>query len=120
MANMKLLEKKVAIITGAGQGIGKGLALRFAREGADIVIAEYNAETAQAAASEIEALGAARAIAAENEVVTSLIGLGYHDTITPPELASTSGITVMPRSSTIFLKRSRYCLLPIPWMACPP
>jgi len=48
---------KVAIITGAGQGIGKGLALRFAREGADIVIAEYNAETAQAAAAEIEALG---------------------------------------------------------------
>lgn len=48
---------KVAIITGAGQGIGKGLALRFAREGADIVIAEYNAETAQAAAAEIETLG---------------------------------------------------------------
>lgn len=48
---------KVAIITGAGQGIGKGLALRFAREGADIVVAEYNAETAQAAAAEIEALG---------------------------------------------------------------
>ena len=48
---------KVAIITGAGQGIGKGLALRFAREGADIVVAEYNAETAQAVASEIETLG---------------------------------------------------------------
>jgi len=48
---------KVAIITGAGQGIGKGLALRFAREGADIVVAEYNAETAQATAAEIEALG---------------------------------------------------------------
>ena len=41
---------KVAIVTGAGQGIGKGIALRLAREGASVVVAEYNAENAQAAA----------------------------------------------------------------------
>ncbi len=51
------LTGKVAIVTGAGQGIGKGVALRLAREGADIVVAEYNPETAAAAAGEIEALG---------------------------------------------------------------
>lgn len=44
---------KVAIVTGAGQGIGKGVATRLAREGASVVIAEYNAETANAAAQEI-------------------------------------------------------------------
>ncbi len=44
---------KVAIVTGAGQGIGKGVATRLAREGASVVIADYNAETASAAAQEI-------------------------------------------------------------------
>ena len=51
------LTGKVAIVTGSGQGIGKGIALRLAREGAEMVIAEYNPETAAAAAAEIESLG---------------------------------------------------------------
>jgi meso-butanediol dehydrogenase / (S,S)-butanediol dehydrogenase / diacetyl reductase len=51
------LNGKVAIVTGAGQGIGKGVALRLARDGADVVIAEYNPETAEAASAEIRALG---------------------------------------------------------------
>lgn len=53
---------KVAIVTGAGQGIGKGIALRLAREGAQVVVAEYNAESGAAAAREIEAAGG-RAVA---------------------------------------------------------
>jgi 3-oxoacyl-[acyl-carrier protein] reductase len=43
---------KVAIVTGAGQGIGRGVALRLAQEGAHVVIAEYNAEHAQTVAQE--------------------------------------------------------------------
>ncbi len=54
---MGVLSGKVAIVTGAGQGIGKATALRLAREGADVVVAEYNMETARAAASDIRALG---------------------------------------------------------------
>ncbi len=46
---------KIAIVTGAGQGIGKGIAMRFAHEGATVVIADYNAEGAQATAQEITA-----------------------------------------------------------------
>lgn len=51
------LKDKVAIITGAGQGIGRAYALRFAQEGAKVVIAEINFGNAQAVAKEIEDLG---------------------------------------------------------------
>ena len=51
------IQNKVAIVTGAGQGLGKAVALRLASEGADIVVAEYNADTASQAADEIRALG---------------------------------------------------------------
>ena len=48
---------KVAVVTGAGQGIGRGVALRLAREGAAVVVAEYNRETAQSTAQAIGVLG---------------------------------------------------------------
>ncbi len=54
---MKLLQDKVAIITGAGAGIGKGIALNFARQGANIVVAEFNEESGEAAAAELNQLG---------------------------------------------------------------
>ena len=53
----KQLADKVAIVTGAGQGIGKGVALRLARAGAHVVVAEYNPETAVATSDEIRTLG---------------------------------------------------------------
>ncbi len=54
---MDKLEGKVAIVTGAGRGIGKGIALAFAREGADVVIAELRPKLAKETAEEVRALG---------------------------------------------------------------
>ncbi|MFN0153049.1 MAG: SDR family NAD(P)-dependent oxidoreductase [Gaiella sp.] len=53
------LTAKVALVTGAGSGIGRETALRFAAEGARVAAADLNGETAQATADEIggEALG---------------------------------------------------------------
>lgn len=55
---MKRLENAVAIVTGAGQGIGRAIALRFASEGARVAIAELNHDLGRAAANQIcEATG---------------------------------------------------------------
>jgi len=48
---------KVVLVTGSAQGIGKEIALSFAREGADVVISDINLERAAATSREIEALG---------------------------------------------------------------
>ncbi len=52
-----LLKDKVAIVTGAGQGIGLATAGLFAREGASVIIAEISAAQGRAAAETITAAG---------------------------------------------------------------
>ena len=51
------LRDRVAIVTGAAQGIGRAYALRFAREGAHVVVADIRDEQARAVATECQALG---------------------------------------------------------------
>jgi NAD(P)-dependent dehydrogenase (short-subunit alcohol dehydrogenase family) len=48
-----LLEGKAAIVTGAGTGIGRAIARVFAREGAQVLIADFNGENRREAATEI-------------------------------------------------------------------
>ena len=55
---MKLLEGKVALVTGAGRGIGKAIALRFAQEGANVAFTDLAInEAVEETVKEIEAMG---------------------------------------------------------------
>ena len=56
MSKFKLTDK-TAIVTGGGRGIGKGIALEFARAGANVVIASRNRENLENVAAEIRDLG---------------------------------------------------------------
>ncbi|HEX7401244.1 MAG TPA: SDR family NAD(P)-dependent oxidoreductase, partial [candidate division Zixibacteria bacterium] len=64
------LEGKVALITGAAQGIGRAIALRLAQVKANVIIADLNFTLAQETASEIQNKGA-KAIAFHADVSDS-------------------------------------------------
>jgi len=51
------LKDRVSLVTGAARGIGKEIALAFAREGSDIVVCDVDLEAAQSTQKEIEGLG---------------------------------------------------------------
>ena len=53
---MRLKDRK-AVVTGAGQGIGRSIALKMAQEGADVVIAEVSPHTGNQTQKEVEVLG---------------------------------------------------------------
>jgi 3-oxoacyl-[acyl-carrier protein] reductase len=54
---MSQLTNHIAVVTGAGRGIGRAIALRFAAEGADVVCVSRTASNAEQVAGEIRALG---------------------------------------------------------------
>jgi NAD(P)-dependent dehydrogenase (short-subunit alcohol dehydrogenase family) len=51
------LDNKVALVTGAGEGIGQGCALVLAESGADVIVNDIRADVGQASAEKIRALG---------------------------------------------------------------
>src|SRR3954462_7978448 len=54
---MPQLANQIAVVTGAGRGIGRAIALKFATEGADVVCVSRTAENSEKVANEVRALG---------------------------------------------------------------
>src|SRR3954462_8624579 len=55
--NMPQLANQIAVVTGAGRGIGRAIALKFAAEGADVVCVSRTAENSDKVAQEVRAAG---------------------------------------------------------------
>src|SRR2546428_13603834 len=66
---------QVALVTGAGQGIGEAIALALAREGADLLVNDVSAERASAAAAKVRESGR-RALAFTGDVSSGAAGGG--------------------------------------------
>ena len=95
---MNLLSGKVAIITGSGRGIGRAIALKYAQEGADVVITDLKIdESVEAFVRELEALGvrakAYSSNAADFEAAHQLIEQVVKDFGRVDVLVNNAGIT---------------------------
>ena len=84
------LQGKVALITGAASGIGKEIALEYAKQGAKIVIADLNLDAATAAAAEIIAAGGIAMAVAMNVTDEAQVDKGVADAV-----AAYGGIDVL-------------------------
>ena len=62
------LQNRVAIVTGAGQGIGRAIAEKFSQEGASVVVADINPDTATKTAADIGGLAHTVDVSSEGQV----------------------------------------------------
>ena len=73
-----LVEKKKALVTGAGRGIGRAIALELASQGADVSICDLNPETLKGTAQEVQERGvqalALKVDVADNDAVIAAVG----------------------------------------------
>lgn len=75
------MENKIAIVTGAASGIGKDIAVRFAREGAKVCIADLKPEAATAAAEEIRHNGGEAMAVAMDVTDEKQVNAGVEETV---------------------------------------
>jgi len=97
---------KIAIVTGAGQGIGEAYAKALAREGAGVVVADINGEKGRAVAAEITS-GGGRAIFVETDVSSPESA----DELAARTVSEFGGIDYLINNAAIFAGMRRETLL---------
>jgi NAD(P)-dependent dehydrogenase (short-subunit alcohol dehydrogenase family) len=78
---MSLLKDRVALVTGAGAGIGRGIARSFARQGATVIVAEYDESSGREVAQELAALGGGGEFIATNILELDTVEAAVKQTI---------------------------------------
>lgn len=93
---MMKLEGKVAVVTGAASGMGKAIAILYAKEGAKVVVSDLKLEATQAVVDEITSCGgtaiAVEANVAKEEDIQNLIDTAVHTYGTLDILVNNAGI----------------------------
>ncbi|MBN9676470.1 SDR family oxidoreductase [Salipiger bermudensis] len=89
------LEGKRAIVTGAGSGFGEGIAMRFAAEGAQVMVADINAEGAERVASACGGI-AQRVDVANGDSVAEMVARAVAEMGRVDILVNNAGITHLP------------------------
>ncbi|WP_026566707.1 SDR family oxidoreductase [Bacillus sp. UNC41MFS5] len=90
------LQNKVAVVTGAASGMGKAIAILYAKEGAKVVVSDINMEAATITVDEIKSNGGAAiavmANVAKEEDIQNLINIAVHTFGTLDILVNNAGI----------------------------
>ena len=94
------LDGKVALVTGAGKGIGAGIARAFAEAGADLVLAARTESDLRAVAADIEALGRSALV-----VPTDVMDAGQRQRLVDSALAHFGGVDILVNNAGGFPPR---------------
>lgn len=98
-----LLEGKIAVITGAGSGVGRAAGLIFSRHGAKVVVADINEAAADETAAQVEAAGgiaiARRCDVSKADDVSALVAAAVAEFGRLDVMYNNAGITNPPRPS---------------------
>ncbi|GAB2807006.1 SDR family NAD(P)-dependent oxidoreductase [Lentzea nigeriaca] len=94
--NSSGLEGSSVVVTGGGSGIGRAAALRFAGEGANVVVADINADAAKAVVAEIEAAGGT-AVAATGDLSDQAVA----DEVVATAVTTFGGLDVLVNNAGI-------------------
>jgi len=109
-----LLKDKVALITGSASGIGKEIAVEYARQGAKVVIADLALEAAKATADEITKAGGAALAVAMNVTDETQVDRGIADAVNSfgglDILISNAGIQIISPVTELSLENWRKML----------
>lgn len=90
MGGFNRFEGKAAVVTGAGQGIGQGVAMRFASEGARLAVVDMNLDGANATADKIKSAGG-EAVAIQCDVSSA----GQVDEMAAQVLSAFGGVDIL-------------------------